>query len=215
MASAGALYGRDAANGYWMQSNVLTPIFSTRRHLSCKLSLSTALAARVLKSVVLTNIRLPVTSAFVTRAMSATRAYADKAKTFIDKKTKKYQMNEPHTHVFNAFLNAAANSTKVVGHEIVTAYTEKLRGLVAIPKGLQQIASGVKYARISKQWDPQYKRIEFNAKENTEEHHVFYQCLLPTILAEGGAEELEGVAPPGDLERKVQEAINVLDAQSR
>ena len=69
-------------------------------------------------------------------------------------------------------------------------------------KALQEMGRGCKYARITKMCDQEHKRLEVNFREISDEAKLWEACILPAVLAEG-ATQLEGVAPQGDLERRL------------
>ena len=64
--------------------------------------------------------------------------------------------------------------------------------------------------RVTKMYDQEHKRLEVNFRDISDLAKLWEACVLPAVLAEG-ATQLEGVAPQGDLERRIQEALQELD----
>eukprot|EP00959_Pyramimonas_sp_CCMP1952_P057164 1193123-Pyramimonas_sp.AAC.1 len=79
-------------------------------------------------------------------------------------------------------------------------------------KYLHNLLKEVQYARCCKTYDSKTKRLEVNVKPNSDSEKVLQQILVPLWLRDK-AVKLEGVAPPGDLERRIQQAIDEFEAQ--
>ena len=64
----------------------------------------------------------------------------------------------------------------------------------------------VKYARDNKAYGP-HKKIECSTLEGSPSHKLSKTVMIP-FLEKNGGEQKDGVAPPGDLERKIQAALD-------
>ena len=82
-------------------------------------------------------------------------------------------------------------------------YLQKMESMGGALKARQAMGKGRKYTRITKMYDQEHKRLEVNFRDTSDEARLWEACLLPAVLAEG-ATQLEGVAPQGDLERRIQ-----------
>eukprot|EP00959_Pyramimonas_sp_CCMP1952_P121039 2530636-Pyramimonas_sp.AAC.1 len=77
---------------------------------------------------------------------------------------------------------------------------------------LHNLLKEVRYARCCKTYDSKIKRLEVHVNSGSDSEKMLNQMLVPLWLREK-AVKLEGVAPPGDLERRIQHAIDEFEAQ--
>ncbi len=125
-------------------------------------------------------------------------------------------MGQPHCWVLNSWLTVAPELLKThlkAGAEldpdrkIVMGYTAKLQKLAeqSIGLALNMIGEEVLDARVVRCFDQASNTLQFKVADGGEAAKVM-EVLYKLMMKEGG-EPLPGVAPPGDLERKIQEAI--------
>ena len=79
-----------------------------------------------------------------------------------------------------------------------------------VPARLQYLAEDVRYCRVTKTHDSNIKRLEvaFDPYQNDcWSRWVFLQLMRPKLAQMKNARVLMGQAPPGDLERVVQEMV--------
>ena len=177
--------------------------------LVAKLTLSNALQCRVLRAVSLSCYKISSKSQFVTVALTATKGYSEKSKD-VPKAERVTMLHHPHTHVFNAWLSMMKTKLKDgEPQKMLALYLQLMESMGGAVKALQEMGKGCKYARITKMYDQEHKRLEVNFRDISDEAKLWEACVLPAVLAEG-ATQLEGVAPQGDLERRIQESLQEL-----
>ena len=62
----------------------------------------------------------------------------------------------------------------------------------------------VKHIRIAKMWNGDYKKVEINIKDGSEADQIM-EIIYTLVRKDRGFKDLPGVAPPGDLEAKLQQ----------
>lgn len=77
-------------------------------------------------------------------------------------------------------------------------------------RGEQAIASDWPVFKIQRAYKPRHKRIVCAIKPSTPSARLWEVALEPWLL-KSGARKLQGVAPKGDLERRLQEWIDLAD----
>ena len=123
-------------------------------------------------------------------------------------------MSYPHRWVFNAWLRGAktqltAMDDKTSNKAQAVAEVDKFIALVSAPtsgESMNKLAKMVSYARVVKTLNQRTKRTEVKIIDGTAAGPIW--LIIKNLMIQKGAEELEGVAPPGDLERKIQECID-------
>ena len=174
--------------------------------LVAKLALSSALATRVLKSVILRVVLISSSCEFSTKGKAATANWASAAKALpkgaagVEARAK---MGQPHHALWNAWLKIVAAKGTEAQQKTCKDYIEYMT-----KGGLKQLSKEVKYVRLNKAWDPEIKKLELCFLEGSETEKFFEGTLLPIMIKDGKAREVEGVAPQGDLERKIQAALD-------
>ena len=168
--------------------------------LVAKLSLANALAARVLRSIILDVMHIPATSDIVVSILEATRAYAAAHRPASAEA--RQAMGMPHHHAWNAMLERVKKDAPA-GPECkaITEYSDYIK-----TNPVLLLTTQVRYVRITKCYDKAMKKLEVNCHPDSQSWAV-WQVIKKYLLAKG-CKELPGVAPQGDLERRIQKAID-------
>ena len=168
-----------------------------------KLCLSNALRARCLQSILLTVLLVPESDPFVKVGLEATKQWTDKVKSA--SREERDKLGLPHVHCFNAMLSLCLRKlTEKGGHdEQVATINTYCNQSQAATNPVQHIASDVRYWRIQRNFDRDFKRIELNVNIGTKAHAVSL-IVKDMLIQQEGVREMPGIAPAGDLERKVQ-----------
>ena len=66
----------------------------------------------------------------------------------------------------------------------------------------------VRYVRVAKSHQASQRKLEFSFLHGTSSETIFRTVILPDLMTTGECTPLPGVAPPGDLERKVQKLLD-------
>jgi hypothetical protein len=177
-----------------------------------KLCLSSALKARCLQSILLTVLLVPESNSFVKVGLEATKKWTDKVKDA--SRDEKDKLGLPHVHCFNAMLalcqqrlkdKNAQEELKTIGDYCAAAQR------AASPA--KEIARDVRFWRIQRNYDREFKRIEYSVNVGTQAHAVAI-IIHKELLTNEGVRELPGIAPAGDLERKVQAWLDANDRKA-
>ena len=168
-----------------------------------KLCLSNALRARCLQSILLTVLFVPGSDAFLKVGLEATKQWTVKVKSA--SREDRDKLGLPHVHCFNAMLSLCLRRlAEKGGHEqdiaTINTYCSEVQR-TANP--VQSIATDVRYWRTQRNVDRDLKRIEFNVNIGTKAHEVSL-IIKTALLSQEGVREMPGIAPAGDLQRKIQ-----------
>ena len=172
-----------------------------------KLCLANAMQVRALRQIVMECVRIPTDCEFVESSAMATKAYGDKVREMEDQGTSqediKNKVGIPHVHIWNAMLKTLREKiTDGTKAQKIDTYIESIR-----PIGWKGIARDVRYVRVAKMYQKEYKRLEISVRPSTTAAEVW--CIMHEALLElKGAKDLEGMAPPGDLEHKLQDRLD-------
>mmetsp|Transcript_87305 Transcript_87305/g.282666 ORF Transcript_87305/g.282666 Transcript_87305/m.282666 type:complete len:216 (+) Transcript_87305:136-783(+) len=166
-----------------------------------KLCLSVSQQTRALKSILLTCYSLPASESLVDRVKEATTGWSHAVK---DKsRTQRKEYGEPHIHAFNAFmgwmLTEYDKDPKI--KQVLTEYQATLTG------GMMELAAQVRYFHINKCFDRQCKRLEVTFRVGSDTERM-WSIIEPALMQRRGWEPLPSMAPPGDLERKLQKYLD-------
>ena len=126
----------------------------------------------------------------------------------------------PNISAVNALFKAAMTHLKDSHPELVTkliSSVEKWKGLPVKPATFLQ--ESVPHFKIAKMYSGEYKRMEFHiSPARHAQLPTAAECMSPqdavmaivqAVSKDTGVHKLEGLAPPGDLERKIQETIDL------
>ena len=200
-----------------------------------KLSLSSALQTRVVKAITTQCFRLPADGVWVAAHVKATKLYGEKIKKLretMSNEQAKEKMGLPSTHGFNALVTAYILSEEGEGKEAMSKAAKRWSE-VAKQQGIQPLKYLPRYiphCRMSKMFDASVKRLEIavpsmlQAMEEEERQALMtdgaqqvlqspawaWLRIKQCIINKGKGQEMEGMAPAGDLERKIQEALDAM-----
>ena len=185
--------------------------------LCTKLCLSNALSTRIMRSILITHIKLPTDNDYIQSHKKGTAKFAETAAKL---------RTEDGLTPFH--IRERIGLSHIAGFNmLVTTYKQRI---AQVPEKLQKLeeflnankakkwkayADQVRHSVVSKNWDRSYMKLEIRVEERA--LHVqqnIYDCfalwmdMKADILSIQEAEELPGVAPRGDLERKIQEWID-------
>ena len=172
-----------------------------------KLCLANSMQIRALRQIVMECIRIPTDCELVESSAMATKAYSDRVREMKDQGVSqediKNRMGIPHVHIWNAMLKTLREKiTDGTKAQKIDGYIETLR-----PVGWKGIAKDVRYVRVAKTYQKEYKRLEISVRPSTMSAEVW--CIMHEALLElKGAKDLEGMAPPRDLEHKLQDWLD-------
>jgi hypothetical protein len=171
-----------------------------------KLSLNSAQQARAMKSILIDVYRVPADFPMASAMKAATKNFAEAAQKITDPVARTDRLGVPHVHAWNACVKTyklAMEASTTQGDkerlaEIVTYIGEKNT------QGWKGIVKEVTYARVRRNYNKEAVCLEFNVKDGTDSYKI-YSNMVQWLLRQPATTELPGVAPPGDLERKVQQ----------
>jgi hypothetical protein len=212
----GAALGWNSPIGVPKELNLLVAIL-------CKLTLSNTLQIRILKAVVLLPFMMPTASTLIQKVKAATLAQSHAINTTKEALT---ATTEPkllhsaavrtvgHAHVWawNAILEHCRSQWEVDAPyanpdamQISTLYLESIQ---KDAEWRQTLTKYVKICRVEKSGTPQEKKLIFNVDVThaAAGPHVqqMFEHVKNLIVATKGCRALEGVAPPGAMEKVIQ-----------
>eukprot|EP00929_Paragymnodinium_shiwhaense_P092630 TRINITY_DN5259_c0_g2_i1.p2 TRINITY_DN5259_c0_g2~~TRINITY_DN5259_c0_g2_i1.p2 ORF type:complete len:212 (-),score=70.33 TRINITY_DN5259_c0_g2_i1:690-1325(-) len=171
--------------------------------ISCKLALQNAQANRALCIVVFLTFILPKDSEIVAGMETATKGYAD-----IAKNNKKHQMGPPHWTAWAALLRGLIDFFTGEGKGLAAGMEAQLTILQSLADkmkaGPSQAKDQVLQCRLSRTYKSTEKRLQITFAANAEELKKATQELLAKVPR---SEQKWGQAPPGNLERQLQELL--------
>mmetsp|Transcript_97631 Transcript_97631/g.154452 ORF Transcript_97631/g.154452 Transcript_97631/m.154452 type:complete len:237 (-) Transcript_97631:242-952(-) len=187
-----------------------------------KLSLSSAQKLRTVFAAVFLVFKIPVAGEWFKAMTDATKAYTQAVKLLKEKKGLnadqcKKEVGIPHIHGFNGMVKHMGTQLQEEERPLLKKMFEGMTW--------QQVNLVVKVCRIEKmfsgthkrlvlhcpmaQADPELMKGVFGPMSEWQVHHV-YAKLVHMLRQDKSVEEMEGIAPSGDQERKLQ---NLLDAE--
>lgn len=195
-----------------------------------KATCSLKFAERIFRAVSTDTFVLDTTDEFVTESKATTQNFNKKAKE-LSAATRRKELGEPHAQVFNTWVRVAIKHHQERGNLVEVKRLQKYVSLLTAmgkEKALETIASQVRYAYVTHPRGANRKsRLEANVREtitqldpaaDPEQDDLGLKILpcpsyaawlsIQMALNEKGAELKHGMPPPGDLERRVQNAIN-------
>lgn len=171
-----------------------------------KLSLNSAQQTRALKNILIDVFRVPTDFPMAAAMRAATKGFVEAAQRIVDPVARTERLGVPHVHAWNACIKtyklaleaSSAQADKDTLGEIVQYIGMKNK------EGWKGVASEVTYARVRKNYNKDFVCLEFNVRDATASRPL-YESMKKWINTLPDTSELPGVAPPGDLERKVQQ----------
>eukprot|EP00404_Azadinium_spinosum_P041757 CAMPEP_0180830898 /NCGR_PEP_ID=MMETSP1038_2-20121128/76053_1 /TAXON_ID=632150 /ORGANISM="Azadinium spinosum, Strain 3D9" /LENGTH=218 /DNA_ID=CAMNT_0022874065 /DNA_START=528 /DNA_END=1181 /DNA_ORIENTATION=+ len=178
-------------------------------NLIAKLCLSSALQVRVLRSIVINVYRVPLLSPFIEKGMDATRKFGEMAKKLRDGGATSDQVHaRTFAHLWNALITVLISglTALVTSKPDVQKHLDKVQQYCRNMKdaGIVTLTASLKYVKISRAWDRDHKKLEISVDDSSPSFPI-YQILHEFLIQQDGIAELPGMAPAGDLERKIQE----------
>ena len=169
-----------------------------------KQTLANSEEVRMLKGCLYDVYRLPAQSDCVMNGLAATEAFATKAKEFTGSDDRLKTLGLPRIHLWNSMLGTLLKAyqhkpeQQQFIQEYVTTYEKK---------GWQAIHQEVHHLRLRKCYDKKYMKLEIRILPSTPSHKL-YLLLQEYFATMSEAMRLEGTAPRGVLERKMQDWLN-------
>ena len=179
--------------------------------ITAKLCLSSALQVRAIKSILIRVWMVPSDHPLVTEAMANTRKFAELSKQLTqDSKTSDQRIDFiglPHEHVWNALITVLLADLEKKKEDL--AVKEKIVFIQEYCANMTQaghraLLREVAYARVQKCYEREFRKLELNVAEGTPSHQVF-SYLVDFLERTPNVVEKPGQAPPGDLERRLQQ----------
>ena len=83
---------------------------------------------------------------------------------------------------------------------------DTLLGYIGLIKSMthKQLCHQVRYVRVAKAFSQIHKKLEMSFRDGTDSFRIWHQLICVDLQTCTGVSELDGVAPPGDLERQIQ-----------
>jgi len=184
-----------------------------------KLALNSAMQVRIHKAIIIDCYKVLAASLWFTLHSEATKSFATAQSKLKEEGKSPQEIKEmigmPSIHGFNS----------MVKHVMTLKIPEaaKLKTAVALwetQEGWKTIAQHIRCCRFSKMFNAQDKRLEMSVplEMHTDIDEEDHTALTPTwawliikreMLKESSSHiQMEGVAPPGDMERKIQEWLD-------
>jgi len=194
--------------------------------LVAKLSLNSAQGLRVMRSILLRVYLLPTESDYMKAVVDATSTYAKTAKEMRqgmdDKGVPKSEQQQkvldrlgvPHVHAWNALVGVAMKALKAKAdkrekvegiddmqkaHDSINDYCKQYQA-----RGWTAIADEVKVVMKEKAYGKENMKLLVNVKDPSPSSDV-NDIIHMLIKAWPGCRVLPSVAPPGDMERQIQD----------
>ena len=183
-----------------------------------KLSLSNALKARVLYAVSVWCAQVHVESQLVTMAKEATVSFEAAQKAQKENGAQNAEIKKalgvPSTHIFNAWIRLGLTTIKAEG--VKAKLQRAVDHWKQQGKTWEYMHEFVPHVRVSKMYDSTVKRIEVGcpnlSMKNLETEDLDHMdpawawlvIKRHIVMQEKGYKEMLGLAPQGDLERKIQ-----------
>ena len=158
--------------------------------------------------------KVPTSNPLITTSLNCTKQYASRAKD-LPKADKKNILSEPYLHVWNTVLKVFHEEGKrqpkyqaLAGHinEYVNKYAPTDPNNLDCPQ-VKSMLKQVKYCRVQKCYDQSFKRLEVSIVPNSDSATI-WQMVLPMLLEMPNVEEMSPMAPPGNLERQIQQWLD-------
>ena len=178
--------------------------------LVVKLSLSSAQAVRVLKSCTIDVYRLSSAECFVVKAMAALDQFISTSKSYEDKALQMEEIGLPHHHIFNSLMGTALevfeNQLKEPEAPEIKAYIGAM-GKMDRKDMWNMWQSQVRHCKIVKAFDKKFKKLEVHIVQGTEALKLWNLVVQAMSIKDKSFKILAGIAPRGDLERKLQDYL--------
>eukprot|EP00972_Heterocapsa_arctica_P081105 11950558-Heterocapsa_arctica.AAC.1 len=108
----------------------------------------------------------------------------------------------PHHHAWEALLAWVTTVTSSASEsKLIKDYCEFIK-----KDPVKTLTEQVRHVRVCKCYNKDMKKLEVNTKQDSRSYHIWQ--IMKEKLIGAGCRELAGIAPPGDLERRIQKALD-------
>ena len=170
----------------------------------CKLALSSALQVRVLRSVVLTVYMVASSMPWVVKARETMAKWASDAKTESDRD----KVTLPHLVLFRSIVASMLLTKQEMPeqlHQVTVAYDKDMTDQSERFQ-TSRVKESISHCKVAKAFDKAKVKIEVSF--TTTEQATKLIPVIDWFLTKGSkGRKLEGVAPPGDMERSIMKAL--------
>ena len=160
-----------------------------------------------MKSIVMEVFLMKDVSEVMVAMKLATKNYSEEAET-ISKDKRVEQLGLPHHHAWNAMLKAVGAKANEEENGRLAEYTQYAATYAS--GALNMLSKEVRYCRAQKCWERTLKRLEISIVPNSASDKIWETTVKPVLLREFQASERKGMAPPGDLETRIQTSLEGL-----
>ena len=173
-----------------------------------KLVLHCALQVRVLKSILISVILVPSDLGMYDIVKAQTKKFSETMKEMSDKDRARQPHGPAHRHAWNGvLLSVTSLLEKKANAELSTLLKDYCSWAQANPKLLDK---ELRHCCMTNAWRKDVKKLEVTASEGSHSEKLL-EGIVCYLEKEFKAERKEGKAPQGDLERKIQAAIDDLE----
>jgi len=170
----------------------------------CKLALSSALQVRVLRSVVITVYMVASSMPWVVKARETMAKWASDAKTESDRE----KVVLPHLVLFRSIVASMLLTKQEMPeqlHQVMVAYDKDMTDQNERFQ-TSRVKESISHCKVAKAFDKSKVKIEISF--TTTEQATKMIPVIDWFLTKGSkGRKLEGVAPPGDMERSIMKAL--------
>lgn len=183
-----------------------------------KLCLSNALQVRTLRAVSIECFRIPADSHWIVACKESTQKWTKLIEAAKDAgPAARDKIGPPHVYVINAIFKRVLEVTKDTDTELHT----KMSNACSQWSSWKDINDVVKHAKVSKMYQQDVKRLEVACPMSMvcnlqDSDHItpawMWLKAKSLLLKDSTVRELAGMAPKGDLERKLQDFVDAAKA---
>jgi len=176
--------------------------------LMCKLCLSNSQQVRTLKACTMRVFIVETKCNFYTEGRKEIDRYLQAAPEYSTQEDKEANIGLIHHQLWNAFLALAekGHSEQPESHAGKTMLSKYIAEVNGMDKALRMsmMAKEVRHIKFAKAFDKANKKLEIMILPGSKSETVFEESVLPVMKLEKGFKEKHGVAPKGNLERRLQ-----------
>ena len=175
--------------------------------LVAKLSLSNDQQTRAMRAILLDCIKLPSDCEVAKAIMEATTKWHENIKEVPANQGRFEKHGLPHLHAWNSMV--AWFKFTQQDHLIQASIKEYTAEFENLPLGERflHLSDQVLHVRLAKNFDKDYRRLECNFKQNSPSERM-YAMMKPFLLRIPDAHALPGIAPAGDIAKKLQQWLD-------
>ena len=137
---------------------------------------------------------------------SMTKAFAEAMKESTPEERKEKKLGPAHRHAWNGFLTAtkALADKRKEGTSTSEAITKYCAAMSTEPTKMDE---EVKHCSVANAYRKDVKKVQVSTVHGTDSHHL-WKIVVTYLVTYHKADLKEGRAPQGDLERRIQTAID-------